>query len=302
MLIIDLNQLFVLDVVEELDFEIIFVECKVILIFFYLEVQQEVVVCILMLEFEFFVKLLEENVYCEFIWCQCVNEVVWVVMLVCVVGNDFDVIGVNYNIMCLIIILVDNLIILLILVVMEFDIDYCLCIQQVFEGLSVVGLVGVYQYYGCSVDGCVVDIFVISLFLVCVIIFVLLCENNGVVFEDLLVVVCNVLNGEDVRLVVDCVIVQFVVIVEYQINVMFYFYFGFESEFICVVVVKKLEVYIMVQYWLGCDICLFVIYVVLYVEGVQCVELVVLLVDIVFNSMQVFFCIEYCVVIGGLDE
>lgn len=122
---------------------------------------------------------------------------------------------------------------------MESDTDYRLRIQQAFEGLSVAGSVGAYQYHGRSADGRVADISVTSPSPACVTISVLSRENNGVASEDLLAVVRNALNGEDVRPVADRVTVQSAAIVEYQINATLYLYPGPESEPIRAAAVKN---------------------------------------------------------------
>ncbi len=222
--IIDLNQLPAPDVVEELDFETILAERKATLISLYPEDQQEAVARTLTLESEPLVKLLEENAYRELIWRQRVNEAARAVMLACAAGNDLDVIGANYNTTRLIITPADDSTIPPTPAVMESDTDYRLRIQQAFEGLSVAGSVGAYQYHGRSADGRVADISVTSPSPACVTISVLSRENNGVASEDLLAVVRNALNGEDVRPVADRVTVQSAAIVEYQINATLYLY------------------------------------------------------------------------------
>lgn len=156
--IIDLNQLPAPDVVEELDFETILAERKATLISLYPEDQQEAVARTLTLESEPLVKLLEENAYRELIWRQRVNEAARAVMLACAAGNDLDVIGANYNTTRLIITPADDSTIPPTPAVMESDTDYRLRIQQAFEGLSVAGSVGAYQYHGRSADGRVADI------------------------------------------------------------------------------------------------------------------------------------------------
>lgn len=237
--IIDLNQLPAPDVVEELDFETILAERKATLISLYPEDQQEAVARTLTLESEPLVKLLEENAYRELIWRQRVNEAARAVMLACAAGNDLDVIGANYNTTRLTITPADDSTIPPTPAVMESDTDYRLRIQQAFEGLSVAGSVGAYQYHGRSADGRVADISVTSPSPACVTISVLSRENNGVASEDLLAVVRNALNGEDVRPVADRVTVQSAAIVEYQINATLYLYPGPESEPIRAAAVKK---------------------------------------------------------------
>lgn len=83
-------------------------------------------------------------------------------MLACAAGNDLDVIGANYNTTRLTITPADDSTIPPTPAVMESDTDYRLRIQQAFEGLSVAGSVGAYQYHGRSADGRVADISVTS--------------------------------------------------------------------------------------------------------------------------------------------
>ncbi|HAO2984827.1 TPA: baseplate assembly protein, partial [Escherichia coli] len=186
--------------------------------------------------------------YRELLWRQRVNEAARAVMLACAAGNDLDVIGANYNTTRLTITPADDSTIPPTPAVMESDTDYRLRIQQAFEGLSVAGSVGAYQYHGRSADGRVADISVTSPSPACVTISVLSRENNGVASEDLLAVVRNALNGEDVRPVADRVTVQSAAIVEYQINATLYLYPGPESEPIRAAAVKKLEAYITAQH------------------------------------------------------
>lgn len=255
-----------------------------------------------MLESEPLVKLLEENAYRELIWRQRVNEAARAVMLACAAGNDLDVIGANYNTTRLIITPADDSTLPPTPAVMESDTDYRLRIQQAFEGLSVAGSVGAYQYHGRSADGRVADISVTSPSPACVTISVLSRENNGVASEDLLAVVRNALNGEDVRPVADRVTVQSAAIVEYQINATLYLYHWSRKRTHPRCRCEKLEAYITAQHRLGRDIRLSAIYAALHVEGVQRVELAAPLADIVLNSTQASFCTEYRVVTGGSDE
>ncbi|HIA0817613.1 TPA: baseplate J/gp47 family protein, partial [Salmonella enterica subsp. enterica] len=185
---------------------------------------------------------------------------------------------------------------------MELDADYRLRIQQAFEGLSVAGPVGAYQYHGRSADGRVGDISVISPSPACVTISVLSRENNGVASEELLAIVRNALNAEDVRPVADRVTVQSAEIVNYQINATLYLYPGPESEPIRAAAEAKLKAYISAQHRLGRDIRKSAIYAALHVEGVQRVELAAPVADIVLDNTQASFCTDYNLVIGGSDE
>lgn len=91
-------------------------------------------------------------------------------------------------------------------------------------------------------------------------------------------------------------------IILYCVEVIIFFYLGLEVELVMVVVKVSLQKYIVSQMCFGWDICCSVIFVVLYVEGVQCVELVFFLVDVVLNKIQVVLCMQWSVINGGMDE
>ncbi|HGY5076018.1 TPA: baseplate assembly protein [Citrobacter gillenii] len=302
MAIVDLSLLAAPDVVDELDYETILAERKATLVSLYPEEQQEAVARTLTLESEPVVKLLQENAYREVIWRQRVNESARAVMLAYAAGNDLDNIGANFSVGRLVITAADETTLPPTPAVMESDTDYRLRIQQAFEGMSVAGSGGAYQFHGRSADGRVADISVTSPSPACVTISVLSRENNGVASDELLTVVRNALNAEDVRPVADRVTVQSADIVDYQITASLYLYPGPESEPIRAAAVKKLETYISAQHRLGRDIRLSAIYAALHVEGVQRVELAAPVADLVLSSAQASFCTDYSIVIGGSDE
>ena len=294
MAIVDLSQLVAPDVVEELDYETILTERKATLVSLYPEEQQDAVART--------VKLLQENAYREVIWRQRVNESARAVMLAYAAGHDLDNLGANYNVERLVITPADETTLPPTPAVMESDTDYRLRIQQAFEGMSVAGSTGAYQFHGRSADGRVADISVISPEPACVTVSVLSRENNGAASGELLAVVRNALNDEDVRPVADRVTVQSAVIVDYAIDAALYLYPGPESEPVLSAAKAKLQTYINAQHRLGRDIRKSAIYAALHVEGVQRVELVAPVADIVLNETQASYCTEYSVKIGGNDE
>lgn len=185
---------------------------------------------------------------------------------------------------------------------MESDTDLRLRTQQAFEGLSVAGPVGAYEYHGRSADGRVADVSVESPSPACVTITVLSREGDGTASPELLAIVDKALNAEDVRPVADRVTVQSAEIVQYQIDATLYVYPGPESEPIRQASEQKLQSYISAQHRLGRDIRLSAIYAALHVEGVQRVELASPQADIVLSKSQASNCTEYQITIGGSDE
>lgn len=299
---VDLSLLPVPDVVEELDFETILAERIATLISLYPEDQQEAVARTLALESEPIVKLLQENAYREVIWRQRVNEAARAGMLAYARDSDLDNLGANFNVERLVVRPADDTTIPPTPAEMELDADFRLRIQQAFEGVSVAGSTGAYEFHGRSADGRVADISVISPSPACVTISVLSRENNGAASDELQSIVRNALNAEDVRPVADRVTVQSAQIIDYQIRATLFVYPGPENEPIRAAAEAKLKAYISAQHRLGRDIRLSAIYAALHVEGVQRVELAAPVADIVLDKTQASFCTDYQIVIGGSDE
>lgn len=300
--IIDLSQLPAPDVVEELNYESILDERKATLISLFPADEQAAIARTLALESEPLTKFLEENAYREVIWRQRVNEAARAVMLAYAAGHDLDVMVANNNTTRLVITPADNSTIPPTPAVMESDTDLRLRGQQAFEGLSVAGPVGAYEYHGRSADGRVADISVVSPQPAWITISVLSREGDGSASEELLKAVEKALNAEDVRPVGDRVTVQSAEIVPYQIDATLYFYPGPESEPIRQAAEQKLKNYITAQRRLGRDIRQSAIYAALHVEGVQRVELSAPASDIVLEKHQASYCTAWTLRAGGTDE
>ncbi|WP_130100503.1 baseplate assembly protein [Siccibacter turicensis] len=300
--LIDLSQLPAPDVVEELDFESILTERKATLVSLFPEDEQDAVARTLSLESEPLTKFLQENAYREVIWRQRVNEAARATMLAYAAGVDLDVMAANNNTGRLIITPQDDTTLPPTPAVMESDTDLRMRAQQAFEGLSVAGPVGAYEYHGRSADGRVADISVVSPSPARVTITVLSREGDGAANAELLAIVEKALNAEDVRPVGDRVTVQSAEILPYQIDATLYFYPGPEAEPIRQAAEQKLKTYITSQHRLGRDIRQSAIYAALHVEGVQRVELIAPAVDIVLDKHQASYCTAYTITAGGTDD
>lgn len=300
--IIDLSQLPAPNVVEELNYENLLDERKATLISLFPADEQEAIARTLALESEPLTKFLEENAWREVIWRQRVNEAARAVMLAYAAGNDLDVIAANSNTARLVITPADASTLPPTAAVMESDKDLRLRAQQAFEGLSVAGPVGAYEYHGRSADGRVADISVISPNPAYITISVLSREGDGSASDDLVAIVEKALNAEDVRPVGDRVTVQSAEIVPYQIDATLYFYPGPESEPIRKAAEQQLTAYITAQRRLGRDIRQSAIYAALHVEGVQRVELNAPQSDLVLEKNQASYCTAWNISTGGTDE
>jgi phage-related baseplate assembly protein len=299
---IDLSQLPAPDVVESLDYETLLAERKATLISLYPADQQEAVARTLTLESEPIVKLLQENAYRELILRQRINEAAKAVMVAYALDGDLDQLGANNGVTRLTITPADDTTIPPTPAVMESNDDFRLRIASAFEGLSVAGPTGAYEYHARSADGRVSDASAISPSPAVVTVTVLAREGNGVAGDDLLAVVNAALNDEDVRPVADRVSVQSAHIVNYEIVAELYLYPGPEAEPIRAASEAKLAAYISAQKRLGRDIRLSALYAAMHVEGVQRVNLIKPAADVVLDKTQAAYCTGYTLTLGGSDE
>ncbi|MEQ4693292.1 baseplate assembly protein [Providencia manganoxydans] len=299
---IDLSQLPPPDVVESLEFELIFTERKNALIAAMPEEQREAIVRTLALESEPLTKLLQENSYRELILRQRINEAARASMVGFAVGTDLDQLAANNNVKRLMLSAGDPNTVPPIPPVYESDADLRVRIPSAFEGLSVAGPVGSYEHHARSADGRVADASVISPAPAYVTVTVLSREGNGSAPADLIKKVTTALNDEDVRPVADRVTVQSAKIVNYEIDAVIYCYPSPEYEPITAAAEAQLKRYTTQQHRLGRDIVLSAIYAALHVQGVQRVEIKKPAGDIKLDKTQASYCTNINVSLGGSDE
>ncbi|WP_313572556.1 baseplate assembly protein [Pantoea piersonii] len=299
---IDLSQLPAPDVVETLDYETLLAERKATLISLYPAEQQQAITRTLTLESEPLVKLLQENAYRELILRQRINEAAKANMVAWATGSDLDQLGANNGVTRLTLRAADNSTIPPTAAVMESDENFRMRIAAAFEGLSVAGPSGAYEYHAKSADGRVADVSATSPAPAEVVITVLSREGDGTAPADLLTIVANALNDEDVRPVADRVRVQAAAIVDYRVDATLYLYPGPEAEPVRAAAEAKLIAFINAQSRLGRDIRQSALYAALHVEGVQRVELAQPTEDVVLDKTQAAYCSGYSIAVGGSDE
>ncbi|MCQ4106494.1 baseplate assembly protein [Erwinia persicina] len=299
---IDLSQLPAPDVVEALDYETLLAERKATLISLYPADQQAAIARTLTLESEPIVKLLQENAYREIILRQRVNEAARANMVAFATGGDLDQLGVNNGVLRLTITPADDAAIPPVAAVMESDDDFRLRVAGAFEGLSVAGPTGAYEYHAKSADGRVADASAISPSPAVVTVTVLSREENGTAPADLLAVVDAALNDENVRPVADRVTVQSAAIVNYRVDATLFIYPGPEAEPIRAAAEARLAAFVSAQRRLGRDIRQSALYAALHVEGVQRVQLNAPAQDVVLDKTQAGYCTGYTITFGGSDE
>ncbi|PQL06875.1 baseplate assembly protein [Pantoea ananatis] len=299
---IDLSQLPAPNVVETLDYEMLLAERKATLISLYPADEQASVARVLALESDPLVKLLQENAYREVILRQRINEAAKAVMVAWANGSDLDQLGANNGVTRLVLTPADTSATPPVEAVVERDEDFRARIAAAFEGLSVAGPSGAYEFHARSADGRVADASAISPSPASVTITVLSREGNGAAGSDLLAIVNAALNDEDVRPVADRVTVQSAQIVDYRVDATLYLYPGPEAEPIRAAAEAKLKAFVNTQARLGRDIRKSALYAALHVEGVQRVELAQPVADVVLDKTQAAFCTGYQITVGGSDE
>nr|WP_308530319.1 baseplate assembly protein [uncultured Serratia sp.]DAL85524.1 MAG TPA: baseplate assembly protein [Caudoviricetes sp.] len=299
---IDLSQLPRPNVIEELDFETLLAERKERLISLYPEEEQEAVRRTLSFESEPIVKVLEESAYREVLLRQRVNEAAQAVMVAYAMSNDLDQLAANNNVQRLIINPGDPQAVPPVDAVLESDADLRQRIPAAFEGMSVAGPTGAYEFHAQSADGKVADASAISPAPAEVTISVLSRDGDGTASPELLATVSAALNDEAVRPVADRLTVQSAQIVNYQIDATLYVYPGPAIEPIMADAELRLKSYINEQRRLGRDIRLSAIYAALHTQGVQRVELAAPIADVVLDRTQAANCTDYRIRIGGSDE
>ncbi|UMX53443.1 baseplate J/gp47 family protein [Escherichia coli] len=217
-------------------------------------------------------------------------------------GDDLDNLGANNNVQRRVITAADDTTTPPTEAVMESDADYRQRIPAAFEGMSVAGPVGAYEYHALSSDGRVADASAFSPSPAEVVVTILARDGDGTAPEDLLQVVGEALNDEAVRPVADRVSVRSAEIVPYEIDAVLYVYPGPAKEPILAAAKAQGTAYINEQRRLGRDVRLSAIYAALHVQGVQRVELIKPLTDMVLDKTQASYCTDFKAEIGGSDD
>ncbi|MFK3660025.1 baseplate assembly protein [Scandinavium sp. NPDC088450] len=302
MAVIDLSQLPPPQIVDVPDFETLLAERKAAFVALHPADQQDAVRRTLALESEPITKQLQESAYREILLRQRINEAALAVMVAYANSSDLEQLGANYNVKRLTVTPADNEAVPPVAAVKETDEALRLRIPAAFEGLSVAGPTAAYEFHAKSADGRVADASATSPAPAEVVLTVLSREGDGTADADLLAVVEKALNSESMRPVADRLTVRGASIVNYSVRALLYLYPGPESEPIVEAARASLQKYIASQTRLGRDIRLSAIYAALHVEGVQRVELLSPLADVVLDKTQAASCTDWSVSVGGTDE
>ncbi|MEI7187341.1 baseplate assembly protein [Dickeya dianthicola] len=295
---VDLSQLPQPQIIEVLDFEVILQDVKAVMIAAFPAAQQASVTAALALESEPLTVIAQVIAYREMMLRQRINEGAEACLLSHAVSSDLDNLAANLNTQRLTITEATDTAD----AVMESDSALRLRTQAAFEGLSVAGPTGAYEYFAKSASGKVADAKAISPSPAVVVVSVLSTEGDGSASADLLATVDAALSADDKRPVGDRLTVQSAEIVRYAITAVLYRYPGPESEPIQQAAQQALTSWLGAQGRIGRDVARSAIMAALHVQGVQRVELLEPAQDIVISDTQAAYCTGFTITEGGSDE
>lgn len=295
---VDLAQLPPPQIIEVLDFEVILADVKAVMIAAFPDEQQASVAAALKLESEPLTILAQVIAYRELMLRQRINEGAAACMLSHSVSTDLDNLAGNLNTERLVRIPATETTD----AEMESDTALRLRAQSAFEGLSVAGPTGAYEYFAKSASGKVADARATSPSPAVVVVSILSTEGDGTASDELIATVNDTLSADDKRPVADRLTVQSAEIVNYEIDALLYLYPGPESEPILSAADDALRAWLAEQGKIGRDVARSAIMAALHVQGVQRVVLLNPPEDIMIDDTQAARCISHIINVGGTDE
>jgi len=290
---VDLSRLPKPDVIEQLDFETIFGRLRDKLVELYPAFTA-------LLESDPGTKILQAAAYEILLVRQRVNDAAHGVMLAYAVKGDLDNIGAPYGVARLLVSPADPL--NGIAAVYESDADFRRRIQLSLDGFSTAGPEGAYVFHSLSADGKVLDASATSPAPAEVVVTVLSRDGDGTAPQPLLDAVNARVNADDVRPLTDFVTVQSAAIVPYQITATIYTYAGPDADVVIASARARAQAYATAMHKLGLDVTLSGLYAALHEEGVQRVDLVAPVANIVVDRTQATYCTAINLTNGGTDE
>lgn len=271
---ITLSQLPQPDVIELLDYETILAERKAYLISLYPADQQQAITATLALESEPITKLLQENAYRELILRQRINDAAVANMLAWAKGSDLDNLVANWNVQRLIIQQGDPTATPPVPEIKEDDEALILRALMAWDGLSVAGPTGAYEYFALSADGKVADAKGSSPSGAVAIVTILSTEGGGTADTALIAKVDQALSHEDKRPVGDRLTVQSASIIHYTITAQLHVSSqGAEANVVLQAARDRLAAFINPRRRIGVEVPRSAIDAALHVQGVTKVDL-----------------------------
>ena len=292
---ITLSQLPQPDVIEVLDYETILAERKAYFVSLYPADQQAAIAATLALESEPITKLLQENAYRELILRQRINDASVANMLAWAKGSDLDNLVANWKVQRLIIQPGDPSAAPPVPEIKEDDEALILRALMAWDGLSVAGPTGAYEYFALSADGKVADAKGSSPAPAEALVTILSTEGDGAADANLIATVTNALSHEDTRPVADRLSVQSAGIIHYTITALLHIDSqGGEADVILQAARDQLAAFINQRRRIGVEVPRSAIDATLHVQGVRKVDLIGWT-DITPSQTQAAYCTGFTV-------
>lgn len=271
---ITLSQLPQPDVIEVLDFETILAERKAYFVSLYPADQQAAIAATLALESEPITKLLQENAYRELILRQRINDASVANMLAWSKGADLDGLVSNWNVQRLIIQPGDPTATPPVPEIKEDDDALRMRALMAWDGLSVAGPTGAYEFFALSADGKVADAKGSSPAPAEALVTIISTEGDGTADNALIAKVTQALSHEDKRPVGDRLTVQSAGIIHYTITARLHVSSqGAEAELILQTARDRLAAFINPRRRIGVEVPRSALDAALHVQGVTKVDL-----------------------------
>lgn len=290
---IDLSRLPPPDVIEALDFEAILARRKADFLARYPEFSAFV-------ESDPAIKLLETGAYAELVLRQRINDAARSVLIAYALGGNLDHLAALFGVTRRVITPANPPAVPA--AIMESDEDLRRRVLLAPDSYSVAGPASAYVYHALSADGDVLDASAISPRPGEVTVSVLSRIGDGTASPELLAIVRDLLAGDEVRPLTDRVTVQSAVIVPFDVVAQLILYPGPDAELILATAIAALEQLLASNRRLGRNVARSAIIAALHVGGVQRVNLLDPVGDIVVEPTQVALPGDRQVTIAGFDE
>lgn len=292
---ITLSQLPQPNVIEVLDYETILAERKAYFVSLYPADQQAAIAATLALESEPITKLLQENAYRELILRQRINDAAVANMLAWAKGSDLDNLVANWKVQRLIIQPGDDTATPPVPEIKEDDEALILRALMAWDGLSVAGPTGAYEYFALSADGKVADAKGSSPAPAEALVTILSTEGDGTANATLIAKVTQALSHEDKRPVADRLTVQSAGIIHYTITAKLHIDSqGAEADVVLQAARDRLAAFINPRRRIGVEVPRSAIDAALHVQGLRKVDLIGWA-DITPSATQAAYCTAFTV-------
>ena len=299
---VDFLQLAKPNIIEVVDFEVIFSERKTELINKFNDDEKAAITAVLSRESEPVTKYLQENCYRELVLRNRINISAQALLLAYAEKEDLDQLAANFNVKRLVITQADHSKVPPVAAVMESDNALRERTQLAFDTLSVAGPESAYKKFARDADGRVGDVSVVSPNPAYITLTILQADSeNGAASPELIQIVEKAVTAEDIRPIGDRVTVQSAQIIPYNIQAKLFIAKDPEAATVLQQAINNANVYTNNNKRLGRSIRLSAIYAALHVSGVSRVELIGPISDVVLTPYQASFCTNINVSIGGIE-